>query len=397
MDGKRNSEPINTTVPIKLEGDLSATIVTKMFKAVFPGKYIQCENALSLLPSLIDLFGKKGLIVASPTAKNKVLPAYTISGIGDSVIVEEFKGECCETELARLSQIIRNNAVDVVVGMGGGKTIDTAKIISDRANIPVIIVPTIASSDAPCSGCAVIYSDRGAFESVYYQKLNPQIVLVDINVIAAAPTRFLVAGMGDALATWFEARSCEQTSSKNECGGYSTMTALHLANLCYDTLLKYGVAAKTDCENQLITPALHHVVEANILLSGIGFESSGLAAAHSVHNGLTALDETHAYFHGEKVAFGVLTGLHLTNALPEEVETVYSFCESVGLPTTLAGIGLEGVSHDRLKMVAKKATAPGEYVHHEAGCITPEMILNAMIAADSTGRIRKNKQTNGLL
>ena len=362
----------------------------RMLKAVFPGKYIQGENALSELPGLVRLLGKKGLILASPTAKNKILTGSTINEPEDWISIEEFKGECCEKELKRLEEIISRNKIDVLVGMGGGKAIDTAKIASDRAGIPVIIVPTIASTDAPCSGCAVIYSEQGVFESVYYQKMNPQVVLVDMNVIAAAPTRFLVAGMGDALATWFEAMSCERTQSQNECGGYSTMTGLNLAKLCYDTLLQYGSAAKIAVENNIITPALNHIVEANILLSGIGFESSGLAAAHSVHNGLTALNETHSFFHGEKVAFGVLTGLHLTDALPTGMETVYSFCEQIGLPTTFSEIGINDLTRDKLMAAAIKACDPAEGIHHEAGHITPEKVLNAMIAADAMGKTRKN-------
>jgi glycerol dehydrogenase len=361
----------------------------KPLKAVFPGKYIQSENAISFLPELVKLLGNKGLILASPTAKNKILPEYAAGMDSGSLAVEEFHGECCEKELTRLAAIISGNKTDVLIGMGGGKTIDTAKIAADRAGIPVIIVPTIASTDAPCSGCAVIYSEQGIFERVDYQKLNPQVVLVDTTVIAAAPVRFLVAGMGDALATWFEARSCNRTRSLNECGGYSTMTGLNLAKLCYDTLLNYGPAAKIANENHIITPALNHIIEANILLSGIGFESSGLAAAHSIHNGLTALEETHRFYHGEKVAFGTLTGLHLTDAEPDELEMVYSFCEEIGLPTTFAGIGITDTSRNRLTEAAIKSCAPAEGIHHEAGPITPEMVLNAMIAADAMGKARK--------
>ncbi|MCX6271790.1 MAG: glycerol dehydrogenase [Bacteroidetes bacterium] len=360
-----------------------------IYKAAFPGKYIQGERALDELPGLVDLFGKNGLILASPTIKKKVLPVYDFKGSERGILLEEFAGECCETELKRLQGIVTDKKIDVLVGMGGGKTIDTAKIVSDRAGIPVIIVPTIASTDAPCSGCALIYTEKGVFESVYYQKMNPQVVLVDINVIAAAPARFLVAGMGDALATWFEARSCERTLSRNECGGHSTFAALNLAELCYNTLLRYGSLAINACENNIITPALNHIVEANILLSGIGFESSGLATAHSVHNGLTAMTETHAYYHGEKVAFGVLTGLHLTDALPEEMETVYSFCEEIGLPTRFSDIGITNASGGKLMEVAVKACAPAEGIHHEVGRILPEMVLNAMIAADSMGTLRK--------
>lgn len=358
-------------------------------KAVFPGKYIQGERVLNELPDWIGLLGKKGLILASRSAKEKILPQYMGGFVEGSIPVEAFRGECCEAEVGRISGIISREGVDVLVGMGGGKAIDTAKITADRLGIPVIIVPTIASTDAPCSGVSVIYSEEGVFQSVSYLKMNPQIVLVDVSIIAEAPVRFLVAGMGDALATWFEARSCERTKSMNECGGYSTMAGLNLARLCYDTLLEYGRSAKIACERNLITPALNHIVEANILLSGLGFESSGLAAAHSIHNGLTAMEETHAFYHGEKVAFGVLAGLQLNDSSTEESKEVYSFCEKIGLPTTLADIGLKNASRDELMKVAEKACAPGEAIHHEAGIITPEKVLNAILAADVIGKLRK--------
>jgi glycerol dehydrogenase len=360
-------------------------------KAAFPGKYIQGAGAAGELPALVDALGARGLILASPSVLNKVLPGCGIDVRGQAPHVESFRGECCENELARLSGVVAQLHVDVVVGMGGGKTIDTAKIVADRARIPVIIVPTVASSDAPCSGCAVVYSQDGVFDSVQYQRSNPAAVLVDLDVIAAAPTRFLVAGMGDALATWFEARACDRTQSVNECGGLSTRMGLTVARLCYDTLLAYGATAKADCERHAVTPALDSIVEANTLLSGVGFESGGLATAHSVHNGLTAVPETHAFYHGEKVAFGVLTGLHLTRAPSAEMEAVYSFCEEIGLPTTLADIGIQDAGRELLLEVAMRASAPTQPVHHEAGPVTPETVLGAMLAADTLGRERKGR------
>lgn len=360
------------------------------FKAVFPGKYIQGEGVLNELPQWVHRFGKKGLILASSSAKDKILVPYADDLAANAIVIEPFHGECCENELNRLAGVISRGQVGILVGMGGGKAIDTAKIAADRAGIPVIIVPTIASTDAPCSGCAILYSEEGTFDSVSYQKMNPQVVLVDTTVIANAPARFLISGMGDALATWFEARSCDRTQSVNECGGYSTLTALNLARLCYDTLLAYGPAAKIAVLQHIVTPALNHIIEANILLSGLGFESSGLAAAHSIHNGLTALEETHSFYHGEKVAFGVLTGLSLTDASPQEAAAVYSFCEKIGLPTTLADIGLANTDRNKLMKVAQKACAPTEGIHHEAGRITPEKVLQAMLAASALGEARKS-------
>jgi glycerol dehydrogenase len=363
-------------------------------KAVFPGKYIQGVGAIGELPALIDLLGKRGLVLASPSVNDKVLPGCGVDWSARGIPVEVFRGECCEAELGRVSAAIARTHADVLVGVGGGKTIDTAKIAADRAGIPVIVVPTIASTDAPTSGCAVIYSKDGAFDSVCYQRLNPAAVLVDVGIIAAAPTRFLVAGMGDALATWFEARSCERTQSANECGGSGTAAGLAIARLCYETLLSHGVAAKLASERHLVTPALERIVEANILLSGIGFESAGLAAAHSIHNGLTALAQTHSSYHGEKVAFGTLGGLQLTDASAAETTTVYSFCEDVGLPTTLADIGLGKAGRRQLMEVAEKACAPGQPIHHEAGVITPARVLDAMLAADAFGQERRDRGGN---
>ena len=159
-------------------------------------------------------------------------------------------------------------------------------------------------------------------------------------------------------------------------------------------MLAYGAAAKVASEQHIVTPALEHIVEANILLSGLGFESAGLASAHSIHNGLTALAETHSFYHGEKVAFGVLAGLQLTDAPVDESKTVFSFCEDVGLPTTLADIGLGGVDREKLMKVAEKASAPEQPIHHEAGVITPEKVLNALLAADAIGKARRGSSRN---
>ena len=145
----------------------------KKYTAAFPGKYIQAEHALTALPGLIQLLGKNALILASPTVVSNILPDCRFFDTDISVSVEAFKGECCEKELERIHEIVITHGVDVLIGMGGGKTIDTAKIVADRTGIPVIIVPTIASTDAPCSGCAVIYSEQGVFDSVYYTEIKP--------------------------------------------------------------------------------------------------------------------------------------------------------------------------------------------------------------------------------
>ena len=174
--------------------------------------------------------------------------------------------------------------------------------------------------------------------------------------------------------------------SDNEVGGKGSMTAFALARLCYDTLLEYGLTAKVSCEARAVTPALEHIVEANTLLSGLGFESGGLAAAHSIHNGLTVLAPTHGYYHGEKVAVGVLTSLFLTDKPRSVVDQVYSFCESVGLPTTFDDIGLASVPVAELRTVAERATREDDTMRNEPFPVDPGMLIDAIRAADAIGR-----------
>jgi glycerol dehydrogenase len=232
----------------------------------------------------------------------------------------------------------------------------------------------------------VIYTEEGVFQEYRFYRKNPDLVLVDTAVIAQTPPRLLVAGMGDALATWFEARTCVAGSVKNMRGGGSTRSAAALAELCYRTLIEDGAAALRAVETKVVTPALERLVEANTLLSGLGFESSGLAAAHAVHNGLTAAAGTHRYLHGEKVAFGLLVQLVLEGAPRVTVEQVLTFSSEVGLPITLAQIGLAELPADILIQVARRATAPGETIHNEPFEVTAEMVADAVLAADALGR-----------
>jgi glycerol dehydrogenase len=255
----------------------------------------------------------------------------------------------------------------------------------------VVSCPTVASSDAPCSALSVIYSEDGVFQEYRFYRKNPDLVLVDTEVIAQAPPRLLVAGMGDALATWFEAKTCVEGYVKNMRGGGSTRSAAALAELCYKTLLEDGAAALRAVETKVVTPALERLVEANTLLSGLGFESSGLAAAHAVHNGLTVAPGTHDFFHGEKVAFGLLVQLVMEGSSRATVEQVLGFSSEVGLPITLAEVGLRQLPGEELGQIARRATAPGETIHNEPFEVTSDMVADAILAADAIGRDWKKR------
>ena len=162
---------------------------------------------------------------------------------------------------------------------------------------------------------------------------------------------------------------------------------MSLAETCYQTLLTYGVAARIACENNVVSPALEYIVEANTLLSGLGFESGGLSTAHGIHDCLCNLKGTHAYYHGEKVAFGALAGLFLEARPQPLINEVYGFCKPVGLPTTLAEIGLEGITDPELHAAIQPVFENKQsYLHNVRFELTPEGIIEALRMADGMGR-----------
>jgi glycerol dehydrogenase len=366
-----------------------------------PSRYTQGKNATEALGSEMKKLGLDGpaLIVAGRSAERLLAEAWARSLGGKRIAFEvhRFGGECSLAEIERVMAAARERKAQVIVGAGGGKVLDTARAAADGLQLPVVNCPTVASSDAPCSALSVIYTEQGVFQEYRFYRKNPDLVLVDTHVIAQAPVRLLVAGMGDALATMFEARTCVEGRVKNMRGGASTESAMALAELCYRTLLRDGLQARLANESRAVTPALERLVEANTLLSGLGFESSGLAAAHAVHNGLTTAPPTHAYFHGEKVAFGVLVQLVLEGKPRDVVDQVLQFSTELGLATTLAHIGLADPSPETLEKIAVRATAEGETIHNEPFEVLPGMVVDAMRAADALGRdfAGRNRVTSG--
>lgn len=359
---------------------------------IFPGRYVQGPDTLKRLGQEISRYGEHGFLICDAFVFQNLLPEFQADLEKDiRVTIEKFTGECSDEEIDRLSARAHEAGCEIIVGIGGGKTLDTAKAVANKLKVPVATAPTIASTDAPCSAISVIYSSTGEFKRYLMLPKNPEIVILDTKIIVQASSRFLVSGMGDALATWFEAESCKKKYAANMTGDIGSMTAYALAELCYKTLLEYGLLAKLACESHIVTPALEHVVEANTLLSGLGFESGGLAAAHAIHNGLTVLSQTHKYYHGEKVAIGTLASLILTDKPKAVINEVFTFCESVGLPTTLSEIGLKDVTDSDLIKVAEVACAKGETIHNEPVPVVPEMVFSALKAIDMIGKNRKEK------
>lgn len=365
---------------------------------ISPTKYVQGEDELLNLGYFVKTFGDSALLIAHPDDVNRVKGKLesTINKFNITLIESNFQGECSREEVKRLQDLAKEHSCSCTIGLGGGKAIDTAKCVAEGEAL--IIVPTIAATDAPTSHSAVIYSPEGEFDDYAYFKQSPSVVMIDTTVIANAPTRFLVSGMGDALSTYFEARATSRSYTnvnaglpcgvrEGMCGpAKGTNTALVLAKFCYETLLKDGIQAKVACDCNLVTPALENIIEANILLSGLGFESGGLAAAHAIHNGLTSLEGTHHYYHGEKVAFSTIAQLVLENADIEELNEVLAFCVSVGLPICLSDIGVDSVTYEEALKVARIACIPEESIHSMPFPITEEAVASAIMVADQLGQ-----------
>ena len=351
-----------------------------------PTKYIQGNGAIN---NVAKYANKRSLVIADDfvmgLTREAVSGSFAEAGI--EVDFELFKGECSKVEVNRLMESVKRGGIEMIIGIGGGKTLDTAKAVSYYAKLPVVIVPTIASTDAPCSALSVLYTEDGVFDEYLLLPANPDVVLMDTDIISKAPARLLVAGMGDALATYFEARAAAAAQASNMAGGLATKASLALARLCYDTLIEEGELAKAAADAKVSTKALENIVEANTYLSGVGFESGGLAAAHAIHNGLTVLEECHHLYHGEKVAFGTLVQLVLENAPREEIDEVVAFCQSVGLPTTLAEMGVKEIDMGKMRKVAELSCAEGETIHNMPFKVDAEMVLGAILTADRVGAL----------
>lgn len=300
--------------------------------------------------------------------------------------LETLEGECCFPEIDRHCGLFRESGCDCVIGVGGGKALDTAKAVSYYTQSPMIAVPTAASMDGPCSAIAVIYTPEGKFDRYLHLHTNPVAVVADTAVIAKAPARMLSAGMGDALSTCYEAEACYRSHSITDAGGYSTNAALALARLCRETLFRDGVQALLAVECGEVTPALENVVEANLYLSGVGFESGGLAAAHALANGLTHLPALRKSMHGEVVAFCTIAQMVLENRPMEELRQVLAFCRSVHLPVTLEELGAGECSREELALAAEASLGNNSNMENMPFPITAEQALGALLLADRLGR-----------
>lgn len=356
---------------------------------ISPGRYVQGPGVLREVGRYLTLLRAKRAVLlmsARGLRGDGVTLLASLRAAGIEPVVRTFGGECSLEEIGTHVTALSSERVDCLVAAGGGKCIDAAKAIAFRLRTPVVIVPTLASNDAPCSALSVLYTPQGVSTGAEFYPDSPALVVVDTEVVAAAPERYLVAGMGDAMATWYEARVClTNPAAATTVGARPTLASCAIGEVCAQTLFREGRAAAAAVAAGVVSDALETVVEANTLLSGLGFESGGLAAAHAVAQSFTAIPKVHAgSLHGEMVALGTLAQL-VMESRPDEARRVAEFFAAVGLPVHLGQLGIDAAEQDAALDVVGEAALGFPFIANMPQVVTAELVRASVRDAHALG------------
>ncbi|MFW9934735.1 MAG: glycerol dehydrogenase [Candidatus Thorarchaeota archaeon] len=349
-------------------------------------RYVQGRGAIDELGQHIAKIGTHALILGQEFPINligKRIVASLEAAKVEVAAVDSSVTMCTYPTIDALVELGKKNKANVVLGVGGGVAVDTGKAVAHKLGIPVASIPTQCATNADASALSVIYTEKHEWlEYLFYPK-NPDLVLVDPEVLATAPAKFTVWGMGDALAANVEAKACvAQPNAASLLNGRPTAAASWLGDLCESNLLQYGYRAYRDLSKKLVTPFVERIFESIKLLSSLCAESAGLAAAHAIHNGLTFIHGVNSN-HGEIVAFCVNVQKILENKKPKDIEPLMAWQHKLGLPITLEELGKIDVKE--LPTAAEKACDPKDSMGNMPIRVTPGMVHDAILAADNWG------------
>ncbi len=293
----------------------------------------------------------------------------------------QYTPDCCESSLDRLIKSVSAHQADLIIGIGGGKCLDMAKLLAHRCQLPVVTIPTSSATCAAWTALSNIYAETGAFLYDVSLPKCPDLLILDYSIIATAPQRMLVAGIGDAIAKWYEASVSSGHSSQT-----LLIAAVQQARVLRDILFQKSIGA-------LEHPGgadWQEVVDATVLLAGVigglGGAQCRTVAAHAVHNGLTHLPGSHQSLHGEKVAYGILVQLRLEEMLQGNHlaavarQQLLNFYTAIGLPKTLADLGLNEITLSQLELAANLACHPDSDLHRLPFVVQPEQLVAAMVS-----------------
>lgn len=327
----------------------------------------------------IGLLGKK-VLISGGTKALRSIENPLITSLEKSEIDWEkipFHGECCSENISVIADKIAETKPDVMVGIGGGKSLDTAKAAASATQIPIVCIPTIAATCAAVTPVSILYSREGAFKQILYLPASPNLVMVDTSVIAKAPKEYLVSGIFDALAKWYEGRAIFSTIKEPDT---FTIAALKLAQLLNQQMEEKAIKAIESVMVRKAADQVRDVIDLNIyvtgMIQGLGFFTLRGGAAHPVHNGLTVLKESHHLLHGDKVGYGILIQQFLENRPMNEIERIVSFFRALGLHPSLKGLGIPS-NRKAIQKIAEKACID-EDMGKMPFPVTEEMVISAI-------------------
>lgn len=355
--------------------------VTLPTLTIAPAQVVRGANVLASQRSAIARLGQRPLIVGGDRSLTVADP-FLAPAVAELPTAQASYGtDCSETAQASLQQAVSQHQADLIIGVGGGKALDAAKLLAHHCQLPIVTVPTSAATCAAWTALSNVYSETGAF--LYDVPLDrcPDLLILDYDLVATAPSRTLIAGIGDALAKWYEASVSSGTSERA-----TVIAAVQQARVLRDLLLQKTAAA-------LATPGgaeWREVVDASVLLAGVigglGGAQCRTVAAHAVHNGLTHLSASHGTLHGEKVAYGILVQLRLEEmgtgsglALAARQQLIQFYTE-FGLPQTLEDLGMGLITVADLRRAAEVACREGSDIHYLPFTVTPESLMAAMVS-----------------
>ena len=353
---------------------------------VQPGaaNYFSYEGALeqierfhpaAMLKRVLWIVGPRALAAAKP-----YLPALYADPRSIHAV---FSGHCSESTVA--GYVREGLAADLVIGVGGGSALDTAKAVAHRLGKPFIAIPTIAATCAAWTPLSVWYDDEGRALRFELFPSASQLVLVEPRILLAAPADYLRAGIGDTLAKWYEARVlCDAEPSLP----LTAQLGLSVARQIHDILLAEGPAALEAIAQGKANPSFLPVVDAIIagggLVGGLGERFTRLAAAHSIHNGLTVLPETARFLHGAKVAYGILVQLALEGR-DDELRRLHAALATLGLPRRLGELGIELAPDEPINAFIAHTLRAGESIHFLPCAVDASRLRHALETVETLG------------
>jgi len=328
-------------------------------------------------------YGSKVVVIggerAIHAAKNKIKSAVEGSSLKITGFFP-FGGESSVENIERLKAIPEVKEANMIFAVGGGKAIDTGKVLAQRTNRVFFTFPTIASTCASATSLGILYNPDGSLREYSFSDIPSKHIFIDSEIIANAPEKYLWAGIGDSMAKYFEST----VSSRGDELTHSQEMGVNIAFMCNGPFLKYGVKALEDCKNNKVSRELEEILLGVIVSTGFVSNlvnidlTTGLA--HAVYNGFTMIPqiEKYGHLHGEVVSYGILV-LLLVDKQMDELERIYKFNHEMGFPTKLSDLHC---SMEDVDKVVEKALK-GIDVRHYPYIVTPDMVKDAIVYLES--------------